>query len=79
MGCVLGWGAVKMQRNRYSEEFKQRIVQECQQVGNIALVARRHEVFQKTATNRGSNQDKGVGEQPAGTASGLEQSPKTQR
>ncbi|HHV62821.1 MAG TPA: transposase, partial [Firmicutes bacterium] len=38
-----------MQRNKYSEEFKEQIVRECQQVGNIALVARRHEISAKTA------------------------------
>ena len=40
-----------MQRNKYSEEFKEQIVRECQQVGNIALVARRHEISAKTAAN----------------------------
>ena len=44
-------GVGRLQRNRYSEEFKEQIVGECQQVGNIAVVARRHEISAKTAAN----------------------------
>lgn len=42
---------MRLHRNRYSEEFKEQIVRECQQVGNIAVVARRHEISAKTAAN----------------------------
>jgi transposase-like protein len=42
---------MRLQRNRYSEEFKEQIARECQQVGNTAVVARRHEISAKTAAN----------------------------
>ena len=31
-----------MKKKRYDQEFKEQIVRECQEVGNTALVARRH-------------------------------------
>ena len=31
-----------MKKKRYDQEFKEQIVRECQEVGNAALVARRH-------------------------------------
>lgn len=33
-----------MKRNRYTQEFKQQIVQEAEEVGNTAQVARRHDL-----------------------------------
>jgi len=33
---------------RYSNEFKEQILEECTQVGNIALVARRHSISKST-------------------------------
>jgi transposase-like protein len=33
---------------QYSEEFKEQILAECQEVGNIALVARRHQISENT-------------------------------
>lgn len=50
-----------MKRIKYSDEFKDQILEECRQVGNVALVARRHEIFPntiytwiKTARKKGS-------------------------
>lgn len=40
-----------MERRSYAEEFKEQIVKECREVGNAALVARRHEVSPKTVAN----------------------------
>lgn len=37
-----------MKRKQYSDEFKKQVIQECQQVGNIALVAHRHELHKQT-------------------------------
>ena len=38
-----------MSKNRqYSNEFKERIIKECQETGNISLVARRHEISSNT-------------------------------
>ncbi|AZR73921.1 transposase [Anoxybacter fermentans] len=37
-----------MKRKKYSDEFKQQIIEECRLVGNIALVARRHEISRQT-------------------------------
>lgn len=36
-------------QNKCSEEFKGQIVREYQQVGNIVVVARRHEIWAKTS------------------------------
>ncbi|HLN89553.1 MAG TPA: transposase [Candidatus Binatia bacterium] len=36
-----------MKRKRYTQEFKQQVVQEAVEVGNAALVARRHELMPK--------------------------------
>ena len=33
-----------MTRRKYSYEFKEQIIRECQETGNVALVARRHEI-----------------------------------
>jgi len=38
----------KMKRNTYSDEFKEQVVHECQQIGNTALVARRHDISKHT-------------------------------
>lgn len=32
----------------YSDEFKEQILKECQEVGNVAVVARRHEISSNT-------------------------------
>ncbi len=37
-----------MRRNNYSDEFKEQVIQECYQVGNIAVVARRHDLSKST-------------------------------
>ncbi len=33
-----------MRRKTYSDEFKEQVIQECYEVGNIAVVARRHDL-----------------------------------
>jgi transposase-like protein len=33
---------------QYSNEFKEQILAECQEVGNVALVARRHQISENT-------------------------------
>jgi transposase len=35
-------------RKRYSDDFKQQVIDECRQMGNVALVARRHELSKST-------------------------------
>lgn len=37
-----------MTKNQYSDEFKEQIIKECQETGNVALVARRHEIATTT-------------------------------
>lgn len=37
-----------MQNKQYSDEFKEMIIKECQETGNVALVARRHEISANT-------------------------------
>jgi transposase-like protein len=37
-----------MIRKKYSDEFKEQIIRECQETGNIALVARRYEISPNT-------------------------------
>lgn len=37
-----------MKSRQYSDEFKEKIIQECQEVGNVALVARRYEISPNT-------------------------------
>ena len=37
-----------MKRNNYSDELKEQVVHECQQIGNTALVARRHGISKNT-------------------------------
>ncbi len=37
-----------MTQKQYSEEFKEQIVRECEEVGNVAMVARRHNLSSKT-------------------------------
>lgn len=39
---------MKMTKNQYSDEFKEQILKECQETGNVALVARRHEISPNT-------------------------------
>lgn len=34
--------------NKYSDELKEKIIRECQEVGNVSLVARRHEISSNT-------------------------------
>ncbi len=36
------------QTRQYSDELKEKIVQECQEIGNVAIVARRHEISPNT-------------------------------
>ena len=37
-----------MKKKRYEQEFKEQIIRECQEVGNTALVARRHGISKNT-------------------------------
>jgi len=37
-----------MKRNTYSDELKEQVVHECQQMGNVSLVARRHGISKPT-------------------------------
>lgn len=37
-----------MERKRYSKEFKDQVLKECYEVGNIALVSRRYEISENT-------------------------------
>jgi transposase-like protein len=37
-----------MIQKQYSEEFKEQIAKECEEVGNVAMVARRHNLSSKT-------------------------------
>jgi transposase-like protein len=37
-----------MTRKKYSDEFKEQIIRECQETGNVTLVARRHEISSNT-------------------------------
>jgi transposase-like protein len=41
-------GKKKMIKRQYSDEFKEQILKECQETGNVALVARRHEISPNT-------------------------------
>jgi transposase-like protein len=37
-----------MTQKQYSEEFKEQIIKECNEVGNVSMVARRHEISSNT-------------------------------
>lgn len=37
-----------MTKKQYTEEFKEQLIKECQEVGNVALVARRHNISSNT-------------------------------
>ena len=37
-----------MKKKRYEQEFKEQIIRECQEVGNVALVAQRHGLSKNT-------------------------------
>ena len=37
-----------MSQRKYSDEFKEQIIRECQETGNIAIVARRYEMSPNT-------------------------------
>ena len=37
-----------MTRKDYTQEFKEQILRECQEVGNVAVVARRHNISPNT-------------------------------
>ena len=37
-----------MTRRDYTQEFKEQILRECQEVGNVAVVARRHNISPNT-------------------------------
>lgn len=37
-----------MAKKHYAEEFKEQLIKECQEVGNVALVARRHNISSNT-------------------------------
>ena len=39
---------MRVTKNQYSDEFKEQIIKECQETGNVALVARRHEIATTT-------------------------------
>lgn len=40
-----------MKTKQFSDELKKQVVEECQRIGNIALVARRYEISDKTVYN----------------------------
>ena len=42
-GCVL------TKLKSYSDEFKEQTIKECREIGNTALVTRRHEIAKNTA------------------------------
>ena len=35
-------------KRQYTDEFKQQILEECRQIGNASLVARRHQISKST-------------------------------
>ena len=37
-----------MGKRKYSDELKQQIIKECREIGNTALVARRHDISSNT-------------------------------
>ena len=37
-----------MTKRNYTQEFKEQILRECQEVGNVAVVARRHNISPNT-------------------------------
>jgi transposase-like protein len=37
-----------MTQKQYNEEFKEQIIKECNEVGNVSMVARRHEISSNT-------------------------------
>lgn len=39
---------MNMTNRQYSDEFKQQILEECRQIGNASLVARRHQISKST-------------------------------
>lgn len=39
---------MKRHQSQYSDEFKEQILQECRETGNVALVGRRHEISPNT-------------------------------
>jgi transposase len=41
-------GEMNMTNRQYSDEFKQQILEECRQIGNASLVARRHQISKST-------------------------------
>ena len=41
-------GALIMKKRTYTDEFKEQVVKECREIGNTALVARRHDISKHT-------------------------------
>ena len=37
-----------MGRRKYSDELKEQVIKECREIGNVALVARRHDISKNT-------------------------------
>ena len=37
-----------MTQKRYTDDFKEQLIRECQETGNVALVARRYEISANT-------------------------------
>lgn len=37
-----------MEKQQYSDEFKEQVLRECIEIGNVAVVARRHEISPNT-------------------------------
>jgi transposase-like protein len=37
-----------MEKKQYSDEFKEQVLRECNEIGNVAVVARRHEISSNT-------------------------------
>jgi transposase-like protein len=45
---IINTGGDTMKQKRYSDEFKEQIIRECQETGNVAIVARRYEISANT-------------------------------
>lgn len=45
---IINTGGDTMAKRRYSDDFKEQIIHECQETGNVAIVARRHEISPST-------------------------------
>ena len=44
------WEGLSMERRKFSQQFKEQVVRECLETGNISIVARKHEVNTNVAS-----------------------------